>query len=76
LIRASQAAAYVRGETFVRPFLVKKLAPHVLAHRVILHPQMRISGTNTERVIAEILNRVPVPTNLKDGGAPPRQVAR
>jgi MoxR-like ATPase len=68
LMRASQAAAYVRGETFVRPHIVKRIAPFVLSHRVMLHPQVRISGTTTERVIAEILNRVPVPTQLRDRG--------
>jgi MoxR-like ATPase len=70
LMRASQAAAYVRGEAFVRPHVVKRMAPFVLSHRVMLHPQVRISGTTTEKVIAEILNRVPVPTQLREGGAP------
>jgi MoxR-like ATPase len=69
-MRASQAAAYVRGEAFVRPHVVKRIAPFVLSHRVMLHPQVRISGTTTEKVIAEILNRVPVPTQLREGGAP------
>jgi MoxR-like ATPase len=66
LMRASQAAAYARGESFVRPHVVKRMAPYVLAHRVILHPQVRISGATTERVIAEILNRVPVPTQFRE----------
>jgi MoxR-like ATPase len=69
LMRASQAAAYVRGESFVRPHVVKRLAPYVLSHRVMLHPQVRISGTTPEKVIAEILNRIPVPTQLRDGSA-------
>ncbi len=66
LMRASQAAAYVRGETFVRPHVVKRMAPFVLSHRVMLHPQVRISGATTERVIAEILGRIPVPTQLRE----------
>jgi MoxR-like ATPase len=70
LMRASQAAAYVHGETFVRPHVVKRIAPFVLSHRVMLHPQVRISGMTAEKVIAEILNRVPVPTHLRDGSAP------
>ena len=76
LMRASQAAAYIRGDTFVRPHVVKRMAPYVLSHRLILQPQVRISGATTERVIAEILNRVPVPTHLKDGGGPARLPAR
>ncbi len=70
LMRASQAAAYVRGDTFVRPHVVKRMAPFVLSHRIMLHPQVRISGTTTEKVVAEILNRVPVPTQLRDSGPP------
>jgi len=65
LTRASQAAAFIRGDTFVRPHIVKRLAPYVLSHRVMLHPQVRISGASAERIIAEILNRVPVPTHLR-----------
>jgi MoxR-like ATPase len=70
LMRAAQAAAFIQGESFVRPHVVKRIAPYVLAHRVVLQPQVRISGGTPERVIAEILNRVPVPTQLRDGGAP------
>ena len=65
LTRASQAAAFVRGDSYVRPHLVKRLAPYVLSHRVMLHPQVRISGASAERVIAEILNKVPVPTQAR-----------
>ena len=70
LMRASQAAALVRGDDFVRPITVKRMAPYVLGHRVMLHPQVRIAGTTTERVISEVLSRVPVPTSLRNDGAP------
>ncbi len=66
LMRACQAAAYVRGEGYVRPHVVKRIAPFVLSHRLMLHPQVRISGLTAERIVAEILNRVPVPTLLQD----------
>ena len=36
LMRASQAAAYVRGESYVRPHVVKRIAPFVLSHRLML----------------------------------------
>jgi MoxR-like ATPase len=72
LMRAAQAASLVRGDSFVRPVTVKRMAPFVLGHRVMLHPQVRISGATTERVVTEILGRVPVPTALRDGGAPPQ----
>lgn len=75
LMRASQAAAYVRGESYVRPHIVKRIAPFVLSHRLMLHPQVRISGMTAERVVTEILNRVPVPTQLRESNWPePRRV--
>jgi MoxR-like ATPase len=73
LMRASQAAALARGESFVRPAIVKRMAPHVLGHRVMLHPQVRISGASPERVISEILGRVPVPTSLREAAPPVRR---
>jgi MoxR-like ATPase len=66
LMRAAQAASFVRGETFVRPHTIKRMAPYVLAHRVMLHPQVRISGMTAEKLIAETLGRVAVPTALRD----------
>lgn len=60
LLRAAQAFALIRGESFITPRHVKHLARAVLAHRIILR-----SGTSAalaaEGVIGEILASVPVP---------------
>ena len=62
LFRAAQAAAFSDGREFVLPDDVQRLAPHVLAHRVILTSEAKYGGTEKRTVIAEILEHVRVPT--------------
>jgi MoxR-like ATPase len=64
LLHASQAAAALAGRTYVLPDDVKRLAGPVLAHRLILRPGTRLLSRPAEGIIAEILERVPVPVNL------------
>ena len=62
LYRAAQAAAFLDGRDFVVPDDVKQLAPAVLAHRVI--PKGYVQGTRareTEQLIAQVVEQVPVP---------------
>ncbi|HEY3418067.1 MAG TPA: MoxR family ATPase [Armatimonadota bacterium] len=60
LYRTAQALAVVTGQEFVIPDHVKRLAPWVLGHRVIVRPESRIGGTTAEDVIADIIGTVPV----------------
>ena len=60
LYRAAQALAVVNGDEFVLPDHIKRLAPLVLGHRIIVKPEARISGATAENIIAEILDTVPV----------------
>ncbi len=62
LLRASRAAAAVAGRGHVTPDDVKKLAPHVLPHRLILRPDAELAGRDTRDVIADILDGLPTPT--------------
>lgn len=61
LEHASQALAAIGGRSFVRPDEVKRLAPMVLAHRLILTAQSRLRGRTAEHLLAEIIESVPVP---------------
>jgi len=61
LIRCAQALATLRGRDFVSPDEIKELAPSVLAHRVILRPEARMSGQTANDLILRILDRVRVP---------------
>ncbi|MBP8955253.1 MAG: MoxR family ATPase, partial [Armatimonadetes bacterium] len=58
LIRCAQALATLRGRDFVSPDEIKELAPSVLAHRVILRPEARMSGQTANDLILRILDRV------------------
>jgi MoxR-like ATPase len=62
LFRTGQALAAVSGRTFVLPDDIKRLAPAVLAHRLILKPESRLRKVTPAAVINEILMdaRVPV----------------
>jgi MoxR-like ATPase len=61
LYKTAQALAALRGRDYVIPDDIKYLAPSVLTHRIIIHPQTRLRGRTPEEVIAEIVEAVPVP---------------
>ena len=61
LMRASQALAAIRGERFVAPDHVKRLAPRVLAHRIVVQPRSRVQGIDGGRIVEDALQRTPVP---------------
>jgi len=61
LYRTAQALAAIRGRDFVLPDDVKTLAPHVLAHRLILNPDARLRGRKADQIVQEIVGEVPVP---------------
>jgi MoxR-like ATPase len=60
LYRTAQALALVEGRDFVLPDHIKRLAPQVLGHRVIVRPEARIGGVTPEDVIAEVVGEVAV----------------
>jgi MoxR-like ATPase len=61
LYHAAQAWAAIRGRAFVVPDDVKRLAPYVLTHRILIQPQVRLRGRKPEEIVAEIVDTVPVP---------------
>ncbi|MBU0494865.1 MAG: MoxR family ATPase [Chloroflexi bacterium] len=61
LHRTAQAWAALQGRDFVLPDDVKHLAPHVLAHRLILNPEARLHGRKVEQIVEEIVSAEPVP---------------
>ena len=61
LYRTSQARAAIEGRDYVTPDDVKKMAPAVLAHRMILTSSSRLRGRSTKDLVAEVLSSVPVP---------------
>jgi len=61
LMRAGQAMAILRQREYVLPDDIKHLAVPVLAHRLILHEEVRLQGRSQEQVIEDILEKIPVP---------------
>jgi MoxR-like ATPase len=57
LFRAAQAFAVVQGNNSVSIEHVKKLARHVLEHRLIIRREEKYHGTTVKEVIEEILSR-------------------
>ena len=57
----AQAMAAIRGRSYVQPDDVKKVAPHVLTHRMMLSPQAHLRGRQPEDLVAGIVNKIPVP---------------
>ena len=69
LYRASQAMAAIRGHDFVLPDDVKRMAPSVLGHRLILRPESRLRKRTATEVVTEILSEVSVPMITAGSGA-------
>ena len=61
LQRLGQARAVLDGRDFVLPDDVKVLAYPALGHRIILNAQARVKGATVQQVLAEALQRLPVP---------------
>ena len=61
LMRAARSLALLDGQEFVAPQHIQELAIPVVAHRLILDPQARFSGTTQEGVVDGILKSVPAP---------------
>ncbi len=62
LFRTAQSLAAIRGSDFVKPDDVKRMAPSVLGHRLILKPESRLRRITAASVVEDILDETPVPT--------------
>jgi MoxR-like ATPase len=60
--RAAKAAAALAGRDYVIPDDIAHLAAPVLAHRLLLTVEAHAAQLSAERIIADILSSVPVPT--------------
>jgi MoxR-like ATPase len=63
MYRASQALAAIRGHDYITPDDIKRLAPAILAHRIILKPESRLRKATARTVVEELLDMVAVPTS-------------
>ncbi len=61
LLRAAQALAYLEGRNYCIPDDIMKLALPVLAHRIILAPEARLSQTKVEKILKALVAKITVP---------------
>ncbi|HLN62905.1 MAG TPA: MoxR family ATPase [Symbiobacteriaceae bacterium] len=61
LLITAQSLARVRGRDFVVPDDIKAMVQPVLRHRVLLRPEAEVEGVQTDQVLQQILQSLPVP---------------
>ena len=61
LLLCAQVLSLGEGRDYVVPDDIKELAPHVLRHRFLLHPEAELDGTSPDDVVKQILADVRVP---------------
>jgi MoxR-like ATPase len=67
LYRTGQALAAISGRNFVLPDDIKRMAPSVLGHRLILKPESRLRKQTAAAIVNDIVGEVRVPM-LKEPG--------
>ena len=58
LVRAAKARALLDGRDFATPFDVKRTAPDVLRHRIVLSYEAEADGVRPERIVEAVLAAV------------------
>ena len=61
LALAAKAYAFLQGRTYVIPQDVKSIAPDVLRHRILLSYEAEADGLDTDALIQQLLDHLPVP---------------
>ena len=59
--RCARAHAWLNGRDFVSPDDIQAVVADVLRHRVLLSFEAEAEGITPDRLISELLNRIPVP---------------
>ncbi|MSP50641.1 MAG: MoxR family ATPase [Alphaproteobacteria bacterium] len=61
LLKLARGAAMLRRSDFVTPDDVKAMAVPALAHRIVLRPELWVSRITPEKIVGDVLGRVPTP---------------
>ena len=61
LDRCARAQAWLDGRDYVSPADIQAVAPDVLRHRLLVSYDAQADGIDADRIVAELLARVPVP---------------
>jgi len=61
ILCAARAQAFLQGRGFVTPDDVKKVAPDVLRHRILLTYEAEAEGIHAQDIVDRILQKIPAP---------------
>lgn len=61
MLNASKALAAMQGRDFVTPDDIKRIAPAVLRHRIILAPEREMEGVTTDQVVLQLVEAIEIP---------------
>ncbi len=61
LMQIAKAVAAMDGRDYLLPDDVKRVAPAVLRHRLVIRAEADLEGVTSDQVIADVLANVPVP---------------
>lgn len=61
IMNASKALAAMNSRDFVTPDDIKKIAPSVLRHRIMLTPEREMEGITADKVVVQIIETIEVP---------------
>ena len=64
LLKLSRSLALINGRDYVIPDDVKSFTADVLAHRLILNIEDTLEGVSPRKIVEEIVNGIPAPTNF------------
>lgn len=62
LMKLSQALTLFEGRDFVIPETIQKIAPDVIAHRLVISPEAKFNGLTGRTIVEDILRKTPVPS--------------
>jgi len=66
LAQAAQASAVAEGRNFVMPKDIRKLAPNVLGHRMLLTAEAELQGETGDAMIKELIENIPAPVDTSN----------
>lgn len=61
LMKISQAMSLLEGREFVTPETIQSVALDVIAHRLVLAPESKYSGTDARSIVTDIIAKTPAP---------------
>jgi MoxR-like ATPase len=76
LLRTAKAISALEGRDYVLPDDLQALAVPVMAHRIIPTADAQLSRRTTDAIVADLVHRLPIPTERRQSGTAPYERRR